>query len=202
MMQEIPPNRMARFALWLHDRLLGIADRLTRYGVTLPWDEPVEWPPMCTRCGNHVSDRTLPVRITRPSFWSVFVGLEPPWRRRRLDIPVCQNCHQHATRQTRRGRIIPLTVLITILLSGIAIAKWLAPVSPLVSQIIMLAALGSSIGLAIVIGLAIGTPFDITAEKHKSIHFEFRSRDLAQALATANNTLVIEPDPGPNSLTR
>lgn len=195
MMQKTPPKRMAWFAQWLYDWLMGIADRLTRYGVTLPWDAPVEWPPMCTRCGNHLSDCIWSVRITRPSFWSVFVGLEPPWRQRRLDIPVCQHCHQHATRQTWRGRIIPPTVLVTILLSGIVIAKWLAPVSPLTSKIVMLTALGSSIGLAIVIGLAIGTPFNITTEKHKSIHFEFRFRDLAQALATVNDTLVIEPDP-------
>ena len=199
MKHDIPPTRMARFALWLHDWLFELAARLANYTVSFPWDAAIQWPRVCTRCGECLPDRTWPVRIARSGHWSMLVGLEPPWRRRRLDIPVCRACHRRAWRQTWLGRVVPLVTLLAILLSGLAISTWLAAGSPGLAVLVRIGAVFGSISAGIAVGLAIGTPFDITVGKHKTIDFAFKSRDRAQALADANQLEVIEPDPLPSS---
>ncbi len=188
---------MARFAVWLHDRLMAMAERLTRYTVVLSWDAPIQWPNECLKCGEHLPDRTWPVRLARTSHWSIVAGFEPPWRRQRINVPVCAACHRRAFRKTWFGRIIPFIVLITILLGGLALARLLVPTWPVAGRIVQVAAVIGSIVIGVIIGVSIGAPFDISSEKHNTLHFTFKSRERAQALAVANGTDVIEPEPLP-----
>jgi len=137
------------------------------------------------------------VRLARASHWSIVAGFEPPWRRQRIDIPVCAACHRRAFRQTWCSRIIPFIVLITLLLGGLALARWLMPTWPVAGRIVQVVAVIGSIITAIIMGLRIGKPFDVSSEKHNTLHFVFKSRDHAQALADANGTDVVEPEPLP-----
>ncbi len=182
-------KRIESFGWWLYDRLLGLADSLEQHIVVLPWDAEIDWPLQCHVCSREPSDTTIPVSVPRIGTLSIAIGIEAFWNRRTFHVPVCFDCHRRCVRRTWLRRIVPPLVLVTLLLSGIALARWLHPIAPAAAYIIHIAAVLGSIIIAIILGLAFGWPIDITA-KEKQLHIEFKTKELAEAFAAANGAVV------------
>lgn len=188
------PNRTARFAFWLQDALLELAERCAVYTVTLPRRAEIAWPDVCMVCGARAPEAVWYEWVSRIGPWSLLAGSEPLWRRRRLDVPVCAACVRRWRRRTWFRRIVPIVVLLSILLGGLALAAWIGTSFPVVGRVMQVAAALIAMLTAIGLGAAIGWPIRVSIRKDV-LHFEFSARELAEALAEANGTVVEEPPP-------
>jgi len=87
-------------------------------------------------------------------------------------------------------------VLIVILLSGLVVAQWLNAFAPTAARVVQVTAVIGSIVTAVGIGASIGWLINIYARRDE-VCFEFKSREIAWALADANGVDVEEPEPLP-----
>lgn len=205
----LPPDspRLTKFASWLQDRLLDLAERLTSFDVTLPLDSLIQWPTSCSICTRSLADRTWPLRVARPGAFAglaqlLLLMLGPLWLSispiawtRRFDVPVCPECHRTCRNRRWKGRILPLLVLLPLLLLGLAATRWIVGLYPhqWFSTLATAVVLITAIGTAIIVGLCYGLPVDVRAEKN-DVTFTFETRDAADQFAALNDAHVDEPE--------
>lgn len=191
---EPTPTRTARFAAWLHLALLRLAERMTVYTVSLPRRAEIAWPELCMVCGARAPETIWFEWVSRIGMWSIVAGAEPPWRRRGLEVPICGPCFRRWRRRTWVRRIVPFLVLLSILLGGLVLAAWIRTFSPTVGRVVQVTAVLLAILTAVTVGATIGWPIRVNV-RNDELHFDFSSRELAEALAEANGTVVKEPTP-------
>ncbi len=184
-------SRTHRFADWLIDWLWRFAERLNGHTVHLSQHAEINWPDCCIGCGQKgpAIDRAMiwPIRFSRFGIFSSILGAEPWWKTKQWLAPVCEACHHSGRRRLWTGRLLPPALLITMILLGLPLGRWLATMNPTLGKVAFLSIVIAAIFTGIAINLKIGTLVAVSREKDQFI-FEFTTREAADAFAAANDT--------------
>lgn len=182
---------MHRFADWLMDWLWGLAERLSGHSVHLDQRAEVRWPDCCIGCGRREPEaklaKTWSIRFSRFGVFSYVLGAEPWWKTKQWLAPVCEDCHRSGQRRLWLGRLLPPAVLITMILLGLPLGRWIATMNPTLGKVVFLSIVVAAIFTGIAINLKIGTLVAVSREKDQFI-FEFTTREAAEAFAATNDT--------------